>query len=282
MATATEAGEVAERAANSVWVERLARLGLVARGVVYGVIGLIAVQIARRGSSESSASKDGALREIAERPFGRGLLLMLAVGLVGYALWRLSEAGWGKRDEDDEHKRTAKRLLSAGKALVYLAFFVSTLRFLGKGKSAGGSGGSQGDQQEESATATLLDLPAGQLLVGGTGVALIVGGGYVIYRGLAQKFQKRLDTSDMGPVMGRVVDVVGAVGLAARGLVFCLAGFVLVKAAWDYDPEKANGIDGTLKLIARQTYGGALLIVTAIGLLAYALYSFAEARYREL
>ena len=118
--------------------------------------------------------------------------------------------------------------------------------------------------------------------MGVVGLGFVAGGLYVVYRGLAQKFEKRLDTSEMGPITGRVVDVLGTVGLAARGLVFSLIGFVLVKAAIDFDPQQANGIDGTLKLIARQTYGGILLTVTAVGLVAYGLYSFAEARYRQL
>lgn len=280
MSTVGEVGRAVERAAKGPWAERLGRLGLVARGVVYGVIGLIALQIAQGGPNrDENANKDGALREIAQQPFGRGLLLVLAVGLGAYALWRLADAGWGKQDEDDERKRTAKRVLSGVKALIYLAFLASALRFVTKGESAGGR---SGDQQEESLTARFLDLPAGQLIVGAIGLGLIAAGGYIVYRGIATKFEKRLDTSEMGPIMGRVVDVIGAIGLTARGLLFALAGFVLMKAAADYDPEKAVGLDGTLKLIADQSYGGALLIVVAVGLLAYGLYSFAEARYREL
>ncbi|MEO7429722.1 MAG: DUF1206 domain-containing protein [Acidimicrobiales bacterium] len=266
--------------ANSVWVARLARLGFCARGVVYGVIGLIALQIARSGGSgDTSASRDGALHEIAQRQFGRVLLLVLATGLAGYALWRISEAAWGARDENDERKRSAKRILSAAKAALYLGFLVTTMRFVLKGPSAGGD---RGDRQEKAATARFLELPAGPLLVGAVGLALVAGGGYMVYRGLSQKFEKRLDTSDMGKTMGVVVDVVGTVGLAARGLVFSLAGLVLVKAATEFDPAQARGIDGTLKLIAGQSYGGALLSIVAVGLLAYALYSLAEARYRRL
>lgn len=280
MATATEVGRAAKHAANSRWVDWLARLGFCSRGVVYGVIGLIALQIVQRGTTgDSSASKDGALREIAERPYGQTLLFVLAVGLGGYAAWRLSEAAWGKEDEDDERKRTAKRLLSAAKAVVYVVFLASAVRFATEGPSAGGR---QGDQQEETMTARLLDLPGGRLIVGAIGLGLIAGGLYVVYRGLSQKFEKRLDTSEMGPVSGRIVDVTGTVGMGARGFVFSVAGFVLAKAALDYNPEEANGIDGTLKLIARQTYGTVLLTVTAIGLIAYGIYSFAEARYREL
>jgi len=282
MATAAQAGRVAKRAANSEWVDRAARLGFCARGTIYLVVGVIAFQIAQRGTAgagQASASKDGALREIAERPFGRLLLLVLAAGLAGYALWRGAEALWGKRDEDDERKRTAKRLLSGGKAVLYLVFLGSTLRFLSKGPAAGGR---PGDQQEETLTARILELPAGQLLVGGVGAAFIAGAAHVVYRGVTQEFADRLDTSEMGRVVGRVVDLVGTVGLAARGLVFGVIGFLLVKAAIDFDPEAANGIDGTLKLIARQPYGRVLLVVTAVGLIAYGLYSFAEARYREL
>jgi hypothetical protein len=278
--TAAAAGRAARHAATSPWVDRVARLGFCARGVVYAVIGLIALQMVTNGATGGAdASKTGALREIAERPFGRALLLVLAVGLAGYASWRLSEAMWGARDEADERKRAAKRLLSAGKASIYLAFLASTLGFVRKGPAASSGGG---DGQEQTMTARVLDLPGGQLLVGAVGIGLLAGGGYVVYRGLSQKFEKRLDTSAMGRLTGRIVDVAGTLGLAARGLVFSLAGFVLVKAAADFDPNEANGIDGTLKLIAHQTYGSVLLAIVAVGLVAYGLYSFAEARYREL
>lgn len=277
---ATTAGRAARRAANSDWVDRLARLGFVSRGVVYAVIGLLALNIAWRGTSgDASASKEGALREIAERSFGRTLLLVLAVGLAGYALWRLSEAAWGKRDEDDEAKRSAKRLLSAGKAGAYLVLLASTLRFVAEGPSAAGGGG---DEQEQTMTARVLDWPGGRALAIAVGIGLLGGGLYVVYRAVAQKFDKRLDTSDMGPITGRVVDVAGTCGLIARGLVFALVGFVLVKAALDHEPQEAKGIDGTLKLIAAQTYGTVLLTATALGLIAYGIYSLAEARYRQL
>lgn len=278
---ATQAHRAAKRAADSDWTDRLARLGFCARGLVYAIVGLIAIQIAWgvSGGAGEDASKEGALREIAERPLGRPLLVVLAVGLAGYALWRASEALWGKRDEDDERKRTAKRAGSAAKAVLYAAFLVSTVKFISGGPSQGSGGG---DEQEETLTASVLNLPGGRLLVGAVGLAIIAGGIYVAYRGLAQKFEKRLDTSEMGPVMGRVVDVVGTVGMAARGLIFGVAGFLLLKAAVDFDPEEATGVDGTLKLLARQTYGQLLLTATAIGLIAYGLYSFAEARYRQL
>jgi hypothetical protein len=273
------AHQAARRAADSRWADRLARLGFLARGVVYVVIGFIAFEVARDGGRGDEANKNGALREIAERPLGTPLLVVLAVGLAGYALWRGTEAAWGKRDEEDERKRSAKRLASAGRAVFYGAFFVTTVRFVMDGPRAGGGSGEQG---QKTMVARVLDLPAGQWIVGAVGVAVMVASAYSAYRGLAQKFEDRLDTSEMGPVAGSAVDVLGTVGLAARGLVFGLASFLLLQAALDVDPQQASGLDGTLKTMARQTYGQVLLVTTSVGLVAYGLYSWAEARYRQL
>ena len=276
--TVADARHTARRAAASSGVDWLARAGFVARGVVYGVIGLIALEVARSGGRGDEASKEGALREIAERPFGGVLLVLLVVGLAGYALWRAVEAIWGKRDEDDVRKRTAKRLGSAARALFYGAFCATTVRFVAQGPRAG----SAGEQQEKTIVARALELPAGQWIVGAAGAAVIAGAIYIGYRGLAQKFDERLDTSDMGPVTGSVVDVLGTVGMVARSLVCALAGYLLIRAAIDHDPRDAQGLDGTLKTMAQAGYGQVLLVLTAVGLVAYGIYSWAEARYRQL
>jgi len=276
--TATSTLHDARRAADGTWADRWARLGFCARGVVYCIIGLIALEVARDGGRGDEASKDGALREIAERPLGGVLLVVLAVGLAGYALWRATEALWGKQDEEDEAKRSAKRLGSAARAVFYAVFCLTTVRFIMNGPSEGNTG----EQQEQTLVARALDLPAGQWIVGAVGIAIIAGAAYSGYRGLTQKFEKRLDTSEMGPVMGSAVDVLGTVGLVARSLVFAVAGYLLLRAAIDFDPEKTAGLDGTLKTMARQAYGQVLLTVTAVGLIAYGVYSFAEARYRRL
>lgn len=272
------AHHAARRASNSDWADGLARLGFCARGVVYAIVGVVALRIAWSGGGEGSqASKEGALREISERPFSGVLLTVLAVGLIGYALWRATEALWGKQDEEDERKRTLKRLGSGAKAALYLVFFVSTVRFL-----VGGPDEASGGEQEQGWTAQVLDLPAGRWVVGVAALVLLGAGAYIAYRGLAQKFEKRLDTSDMGLVTGRTVDVLGMVGLGARGAVVSFAGYLLLRAALDFDPNEARGVDGTLKVIAEQAYGKVLLSLVAIGIIAYGIYSFAEARYRQL
>ena len=233
--------------------------------------------MARGDGSGEQANKEGALREVAERPWGGGLLVVLAVGLGGYAIWRATEALWGHRDEDDAHKRTAKRLGSAARAVFYGVFCATTVRFILDGPRA-----ASGGEDEETFVARTLELPAGQWIVAGAGVAVIAGALYIGYRGLTGKFEKRLDTSQMGRVMGPTVDVLGTIGLVARSLVFALAGYLLIKAAVDFDPDQAAGLDDTLKTMAAQPFGQLLLTVTALGLLAYGLYSWAEARYRQL
>lgn len=272
--------DAAEEAANSDGAEWWARAGFVARGFVYLIVGVIALQIAWAQRPDTEASKEGALRAIAERPLSGVLLVVLAIGMAGYALWRFSEALWGKRDETDEHKRTLKRLGSAAKGLVYVGFLLSTIRFIGGGPDSGGQGG--GRESEESWTATALGLPGGRLWVGAAALVLVGAGIWLAYRGLAQTYEKRLDTHEMGPVAGRAVDVVGVVGLTARGAIVGFAGYLLLRAALDYDPDEAAGIDGALRELAGQPYGQAILTVLGVGIACYGLYSWAEARYRDL
>jgi len=268
--------DAVQRATDNPWVERTARLGFVGRGAVYLIIAVLAVQIATGDNRGQEADKRGALQAVADKPFGEVLLVLLAIGLAGYALWRFSNAAWGERDETDERKRGAKRLSSVGKGALYVAFCVSAVSVLA------GRGGGGGEQQATTWTAKVLGWPAGRLLVGAAAAAIVIGAGYMVYRGIARKFEKQLDEGRMGPTARRLTPVLGVVGLTARGLVFALAGFLLVKAAVDFDAREAKGVDGTLRTIAAQPYGQVLLVAAALGLAVFGLYSFVEARYRKL
>jgi cytochrome bd-type quinol oxidase subunit 2 len=279
MSTATKAHEAlvtTQRAADSKWVDRTARLGFVARGVVYAIVAGIAVRIAIGDGSSEQANKQGALQAIADQSFGRGILVVLAVGLAGYALWRFSEAATGYRDEEDEKKRTAKRLASAGKGLIYVVFCASAISVIA-GRSSG-----NGEQQPKSWTARVLEWPAGPALVFIVGLLIVAGGIYLIVRGLTTKFEKKLETGRMSPPVRRAALTVGLIGSVGRGIVFGLLGVLLVTAAIDHDPNDAQGIDGTLRTIADRSYGQVLLFLTALALFAFAAYSLVEARYRKL
>jgi hypothetical protein len=247
---------------------------------VYGVVGLIALEVAWRGAVGDHASKGGAIAAIATRPLGRVLLVALAVGFAGYVVWRGCEALWGRSDEDEDDQPVAavKRLGSAAKALVYVSLVVTTVRVIASGPSSAGSD----DQQPKALTARALDLPGGRGIVAGAGLVLLGVAVYFAQRGIAQRFRDRLDTSEMGPWMGRAVDAVGTLGMAARGMVVAVLGILVLQAAAHHDPGQATGIDGALRRLAQQRYGQALLTVTALGILAFGLYSLAEARYRDL
>jgi hypothetical protein len=252
---------------------------MAARGLVYGVVGLIALEVAWGHPAGDRASKDGAIAAVAERPLGRLLLLVLAAGFGGYVIWRTCEALWGTPDEDDDKGPTVavKRATSAGKAMVYVALIATTVRVIASGPSSTSSD----DDQPKHLTARALDLPGGRLLVIAAGVLLLVGGAYFVVRGVAQRFEDRLDTSEMGRWTGRFVDLVGTLGMAARGSIVGLLGLLVLKAAIDRDPSKAAGVDEALRRLAQAPYGQALLTVVAIGIVAFGCYSFAEARFRE-
>jgi hypothetical protein len=273
---ASQASDVAEAASRNPWVDRLARLGFVGRGVIYLIVGVLAVQIVT-GDNQQAADKNGALQEVAEKPFGNGLLVILAIALAGYALWRFSEAIWGKRSEDDPKKRTAKRLGSAAKGVAYAAFCATTVSFVA------GRGSSDGNQQEKSWTAKVMEWPGGRGIVAAVGLAIVIGGLALMVVGLTRRFEKKLELGRLSHGARKAAVAVGTFGVSARGAVFALAGLLLVRAAKDYNPQEAQGIDGTLRTIADRPYGQVLLVLAALGLLAFGVYSAAvEARYRKL
>jgi hypothetical protein len=207
------------------------------------------------------------------------LLVVLVAGFVGLGLWQAAEAVWGKRQEREDAKRAAKRAGAAGKAVLYLVLAGTAASVLFGGRSSNGGGG---DQKEQSWTAKVLDLPGGRLIVGLAGLVVIGAGAWLLARGVQRKFEKNLDTSSMSHSLCRTATTVGLLGHVARGVVAGLAGLLLVKAALDYDPQQAKGVDGTLRTMAEQPYGRILLLLAAAGLAAFGLYSFVEARYRRL
>lgn len=264
------AKRAAHQAADSTPVEWMARIGLVSRGVIWFAIGALALAVAAGHNKE--ADRQGALRTIADKPFGHTVLVVLTVGFSCYALWRVVEAIGGHRDEEGA-KRLAKALASLARAGLYAFFAVSTIRFL-----ASGSGG-HGDNAKPL-TARVMAHSGGQTIVGIVGLCILVGGLAIAVRGVRAKFLDLL--RPLGRVMHRITSVVGRVGLVGRGLVIALVGSFILHAAWTFDPHKAKGLDQSLKTLAGQPYGGWLLAAAALGLVSYAVWSFIEAAYRKV
>jgi hypothetical protein len=258
---------------GSGWYAWLARAGLVAKGVSFGIVAVLAIKLAV-GHGGKATSREGALHELAGESFGKVVLSLLVVGFAAYALWRFVEA-WAA--PGDDAKKWAKRAGSVGRGLIYAALAYSAAKLLA---GAGGSG-SQNERARETAE-TLFSWPAGTWLVGIAGVVVIGVGLWNLYRGLALKFEDRWRTGEMGATARRWAGRVGAVGHVARAVVFGLIGVFIVKAALQYDPKEAIGLDGALQKLASAEYGPYLLGLTAAGLLAYGLYCLVDARYRDV
>jgi len=265
-----DAKATAQRAANSRWLEWLARLGLVARGVVYLLIGALALRIAL-GDSGSQADQGGAVRAIADKPFGSMVLWLLAAGFTGLALWRFSETAFG----DDKGERAK----SFARGLLYAFFAVTTFAFV-LGKS--GSAVQDSDEKSTGATAQVMEHGGGRTAVAVAGLVLIGIGCYMAYEGITRKFLEELRTGEMSSSVRRVVEKLGVFGSVARGVVFGLAGVFVLYAAITFDPGKAKGLDGTLRSLADAPLGPYLLGLVAIGLIAFGAFSMCEARWRRL
>jgi hypothetical protein len=271
------AESTARRAGESHWIDKLARLGFAARGLTYLLVGYFALQIAFGGSSHQ-ASRGGAFHAIAEKSWGKPLLWVMAIGFFGMAAWRLTEAIWGHDDEDSGAKKAAKRVYSAGRAVLY-AFIGYSAASLAAGSSSGSSGGS--GSSAHSVSADLMKKSYGRPLIVVIGIVLIGIGIGLAWRGATTKFEKKLKTEQMGRLTESVARKVGAVGMIARGVVIGLIGVFLIESAVTFDPGKARGLDGSLRELADNGWGKALLVAVALGLIAFGLYSFIEARYRR-
>jgi hypothetical protein len=261
-----------EKVAHSRGFEWLSRGGFVARATIYAIIGVLALELAL-GVGGKATNQQGALETIVRQPFGKVLLIVVAVGLAGYALWRFTRAalGHGPEGSDDGLDRIA----ALGSGIVYAGVFAIAIEILR------GSAGSSSNQTHKAA-AGALGWPAGTWLVGIAGAVLIGVGLYQGYRALSRDFLEDAKVEQMGPLVQDTYSWLGAFGYLARMVVFVIAGAFLIKAAVDFDPDKAVGLDGALAKIANQAYGHVLLGIVAAGLVAFGLYSLADARYRRI
>jgi hypothetical protein len=249
----------------------LAAAGLIARGTVYGVVGILSLELAV-GSGGSTTSQSGAMRTIARQSFGEILLIALAIGLGAYALWRLIEGVAGSRPREDG--ATQRRVSAIGSAIAYAALCYEAVTILAGAQASGGS--------PRHPTAGVLGWPGGPVLVAIAGVAVIGVGGYQAYKGLAKRFLEDADTARMSINARRAFTILGVVGHLARAVIFVLIGYGLIKAAVDYSASAAVGLDGALQKLAHASDGPLLLGVVAVGFIAFALFSIIDSRYHRV
>jgi Domain of Unknown Function (DUF1206) len=266
-----EARSAGEGLVHTRAFEVLSRTGFVARGLVYGTIGLLALDLAL-GHGGKITNQQGALRTIEHQPFGQLLLALVAIGLGGYSLWRLFRAALGHGPEGADS--TLERLGALGSGIVYALLCVVAVEIL---MSSGGSSGNA-----KKTTRDVFAWPTGHWLVGVAGVVMIGVGIYQLVRGLRRKFLEDSKTEQMRPAFKRWFTVFGTVGHVARAIVFGLVGIFLLKAAIDYRADEAIGLDGALAKLYNQAFGPWLLGAVAAGLIAFGLFSISEARFRRI
>jgi Domain of Unknown Function (DUF1206) len=261
----------ARRASGSPAAHFLARAGLIARGVIYILVGWVAVLVAL-GHSSHEADQHGALRLLAGKSYGLVSLWILGIGFAGYALWRLSEAAFGVTGEP---AGVGPRLKSLARAVIYAGLSYLTFTVIS------GTDRSQSHRQQDI-TATAMQHTASRVLVGFAGLAIVACGITLVVEGARKKFMKYLRTTQMSAKMRRVVKLLGMTGTIARGLVFALAGALVIDAAITHKASESGGIDKALLTLRDQPFGVFLMLLAALGLIVFGVYGLCEARWRKV
>jgi hypothetical protein len=258
-------------------VEALARFGIAARGAVYAIVGFLALKAAF-GAGGDTTGTGGAIQTLAQE--SRILLALVAIGLVGYALWRFVQGALDPENRGSEPKGLVARAAMIVSGAIYGGLAIAAVRLVtGAGAASGGAGT---DERTRSMTAELMAQPFGRFLVAATGLIVIGAGIYQITRGWKEKFRRHLRLQELQPALQRRVVQAGKTGFIARGVVFVLMGLFFLQAALQADPAEARGLGGTLDTLAAQPYGPWLLGLVALGLLMYGVFSFVDARYRQI
>ncbi|MCT7964302.1 DUF1206 domain-containing protein [Laspinema sp. D1] len=263
---------------QSEWIERFARFGYAAKGFVYGLVGILALQAAFTKGGRTTDPK-GVLYTIVEQPFGQALLSFVTIGLLGYAMWRFLQAFMDTDNKGTDFKGLIERFGFGMSAVIYCGFAFTAIKLL---MGNGDSGGEQSDQSAQHWTARFLSQPFGEWLVGLAGAVVMGLGFYYFYKAFSGKFRKELKIREMTPNEEKWVMRAGRVGLSARGVIFTMIGWFLMQAAYQSNANEAQAIPGTLETLLRQPYGSLLLGVVAAGLVIYGLYMGVHARYRRM
>jgi large-conductance mechanosensitive channel len=268
----------ADRAGQSDALENLARIGLIALGVVHVLIGWLAFQMAWFGGGGESADQSGALSTLADSPVGGPLLWVLGIGLFALALWQAAEVlRWRHGlSASGKQRRTAigRIVKSVAKAILYVALGVLALQ------TANGTEKSSEESTGQTAQG-VMGLPAGRFLVGAIGLIIVGVGVYHVYKGWTKKFLEGIDVSQASPSARRWIERSGQVGYPAKGVALVVVGALFVWAAITFDAKKAAGLDTALRTVLDAPFGKFLLTLIALGLVAFGVFCFARARYPE-
>ncbi len=255
------------------WVRVMARLGYVAKGVVYATIGLLAM-LQALGMGGKTASPDGAMQSIGSQPFGGLLLVLLSVGLAGYALWKVVQGVMDPDDRGSDVHGVVRRVAYVGSGAIHglLSYTAAQSVF----------GAEDSSEDAMAASAMAYQPPIGRILVAVVGIIVIGVGLYQLYAAYGAKFRGELALGRMGEAREVWTTLLGRIGTAARALAIGAAGAFLILAAYQSDPEETRGLGGALETIQHQPLGSYMLGVMAAGLILYGAFMFLVARYRYI
>lgn len=269
-------GQELVREVESGWArysEYFARFGYVTRGVLYVAMGILAARVGQ-GLRAESADSMGSMRAIAEEPFGRVLLALVAAGLGAFALWRIVQAVIDSDGHGRSAKAIAKRVVLGFTGLLYAPLAIAAARLLsGDGPASEGA--------DQARKGFLLAWRYGPLAVGVIALLILVVGLTEIWIGVRASFAKEMDLGRLSSRARSVVRAAGRVGFGAHGAILTTVGIFLAKAAFESDPSSATGIDGALVRLANGEHGQAIVTAMGCGLIAFGAFSFLMARYRR-
>jgi hypothetical protein len=271
------------RGASGVWLRAGSRLGLCCRGTVYLLVGYLAFRLAlaAHGRAGAPASSSGAVQAAVAPVWGRVSLVLLVAGLAAYALTQLLEAVFRPARAAGAMGRWRQRAVSSWGFALYSVFCLSTALLLAGDHPARRTARSE-QRQDTGMTADLLQTGWGKALLVLAGVLVVAGGAEAARRAVRLNFRERFAAGHMSRPMAIATRALGALGCAARAVVFVLAGFFLVKAAVLSSPGEAKGLDAIFRSVASSQHGPWLLALLASGLFCYGMYCLIEARYRDL
>lgn len=261
----------------SPWIERLARFGYAAKGVVYNLIGVLALLSALGWGAGATTGSRGVLQRLLEQPFGRTLVAAIAIGLAGYAVWCFIQAIEDPEQAGSDVKGIAKRIGSFGKGVIYFSLVFAAVSMV-VGRAQGGGG----EDNIDNRTAMLMSFPFGIWLVGFVGLSVVGYGLRQLYRGWKVKLDDQLNLYRLSPRARTAVLRISRFGIGARGVVFAVIGAALVVAAYHSDPSEAKGVGDALATVREQPYGPWLLGLVALGMIAYGVYELVRAKYRRI
>lgn len=277
------ANAVAGQVAGSRWGDRALRAGLAARGIVFLIFAELVARVALGALGQPSTSKPAQLtgvpQALAAEPGGRPLLVVLAAGMVLYALFSLVDAIRHHDDEEPAGKRWGDRALSAWGFVMYVALAVYSVHVA---LSGGGSSASQDNRQKTLWSAKVLRWPAGWLWLGLLATVLIGIAAFLVSRAVRRSFRPRLERERVSPATWRLAMVLGTVGYLGRATLFAVVGGCIMSAAVENDPDHGQGVDGSLRILAGSTAGEVLLWALVAALVIYGCYMFVETRYRKV